>query len=299
MSNSEMYNIKNIVIYGEEIQIFDPYFVFIEKLEWDKAKHNGFVLPHLHSNLYQIIIMQSGTIELLYNDNTVRLNERSLVLIPEYCVHSFKFIAQTTGWSLSFSQLIFEKLMEHIPSLLSLTDKIVHLNNQADSAQFQFLLQLCKILHSEVQSNTKESILMKSSLIDSVLILTERLIKESFKEKRYQPDESIELQYVYKFKRSLRSKISMSKKLIDYALELNISPTHLNRVCKKVTGDSASKVMQETVIMESKKLLLYTNLNISEIAFKLHFKSTSHFSKYFKKYAGINPKKFKKDKVKV
>ena len=78
-----------------------------------------------------------------------------------------------------------------------------------------------------------------------------------------------------------------------YAEKLNTSPQNLNAACRKAADQTASIVLSGFVIGEAKRLLLYTNNTISEIAFALQFSDPSHFGKYFKKNVGFAPKYFR------
>ncbi len=81
---------------------------------------------------------------------------------------------------------------------------------------------------------------------------------------------------------------------MNYADKLNITPNYLNAVCKEVTGKSAGQLIKERVILEAKRLILHTQLTISEIAHKLGFDDKSHFGKYFKNFVGQSPDIFRK-----
>ncbi len=78
-----------------------------------------------------------------------------------------------------------------------------------------------------------------------------------------------------------------------YADKLCITPNYLSGLIKAYTGKTASEWVNDYVILEAKMLLRDSRLNISEIAFKLHFSSQSAFGKYFKLQTGIGPKKYR------
>ena len=59
-------------------------------------------------------------------------------------------------------------------------------------------------------------------------------------------------------------------------------------------GVSAGTLIRERVILEAKRLLINLDLMVSEIADKLNFDDQSYFIKFFKKYEGITPEKFRK-----
>lgn len=79
-----------------------------------------------------------------------------------------------------------------------------------------------------------------------------------------------------------------------YAALLYITPNHLNALCNDFLGVSAGSLIRERVILEAKRLLINVNLLISEIATKLNFDDQSYFIKFFKKYEGLTPEKFRK-----
>lgn len=79
-----------------------------------------------------------------------------------------------------------------------------------------------------------------------------------------------------------------------YAALLYITPNHLNALCNDFLGISAGSLIRQRVILEAKRLLINLDLMVSEIAVKLNFDDQSYFIKFFKKYEGITPEKFRK-----
>jgi AraC-like DNA-binding protein len=78
-----------------------------------------------------------------------------------------------------------------------------------------------------------------------------------------------------------------------YAEKLNTSPQNLNAACRKAINQSATEVLAGFIVSEAKRLLIYTNNTISEIAFNLEFIDASHFVKYFKRATGQTPQAFR------
>lgn len=78
-----------------------------------------------------------------------------------------------------------------------------------------------------------------------------------------------------------------------YADQLQITPKHLSRTIKALTGSTAVEWIERYVVLEAKVLLKSTNLNIQQIADELNFHSQSFFGKYFKKKVGMSPKDFR------
>lgn len=79
-----------------------------------------------------------------------------------------------------------------------------------------------------------------------------------------------------------------------YARQLNITPKYLSSVVKEVSGKTAARWIDESVILEAKALLKYSGLSIQEIAYQLNFSTQSFFGKYFKQHTGTSPSRYKR-----
>lgn len=96
---------------------------------------------------------------------------------------------------------------------------------------------------------------------------------------------------------AFREKLSLSNPIKNnvahYAGLLNTSPQNLNAVCRKQSGQSATDVIAEFTVSEAKRLLIYTDNTVSQIALLLDFTDPSHFVKYFKRYTDATPQSYR------
>ena len=82
-------------------------------------------------------------------------------------------------------------------------------------------------------------------------------------------------------------------KVNDFADLLNISPQHLNTICRKHSGKSASELITTQILLEAKRYILHTESTINEIADILAFNDASYFVKFFRKAEGLTPVQFR------
>ncbi len=68
----------------------------------------------------------------------------------------------------------------------------------------------------------------------------------------------------------------------DYAGALFVSPNYLNEVIKSAMHTSAKDYIQNRIILEAKRMAVFTGKSSKEIGFDLGFEDPSHFSKFFK-----------------
>ena len=78
-----------------------------------------------------------------------------------------------------------------------------------------------------------------------------------------------------------------------YAGLLHKSPKTITNTFKKIGEKSPLQAIHDRVILESKRLLHYTNKDISQIAYELGFKNVQGFSRFFKRQVGNSPTEFR------
>jgi len=85
----------------------------------------------------------------------------------------------------------------------------------------------------------------------------------------------------------------------DYLAEkLDLDYTYLANLFSEVTGTTIQQFIIKHKIERAKELLVYDELNLSEIAWKLNYSSVQHLSNQFKKITGLTPSHFKELKNK-
>lgn len=70
--------------------------------------------------------------------------------------------------------------------------------------------------------------------------------------------------------------------------------SYLSRLFSEVEGITIEKYIINQKIERVKELIIYDELNLSEIAYKLDYSSVAHLSNQFKKVTGLTPSHFKK-----
>nr|WP_294779950.1 helix-turn-helix domain-containing protein [uncultured Flavobacterium sp.] len=97
-----------------------------------------------------------------------------------------------------------------------------------------------------------------------------------------------------KFKELIHDQIKTQHQVNFYSSLLNVTPNHLNKCVKTVTGKSAVKWIDDSILLEAKYLLFQTTLSVGEIASEVGFEDQSYFSRFFKKLEGISPIRYRK-----
>jgi AraC family transcriptional activator of pobA len=92
-----------------------------------------------------------------------------------------------------------------------------------------------------------------------------------------------------RFRKLVGANFLTTRTVADYAALLAVSPNHLNKVVKEVTGKTASDSISEMLVQEAKSLLRYTDSSVAEIAYRLDFSDPASFNRFFKGGTGETP----------
>jgi AraC family transcriptional activator of pobA len=98
---------------------------------------------------------------------------------------------------------------------------------------------------------------------------------------------------VKNFKTIVERNYTSSHQVKYYADSLNVTANYLNEVIKSSINVSAKDFIQNRLILEAKRMIVFTEKSGKEIGFDLGFEDPSHFSKFFKSNTGQSLQEFK------
>jgi AraC-like DNA-binding protein len=108
-----------------------------------------------------------------------------------------------------------------------------------------------------------------------------------------QPQQLHEPELYRQFMNLLEHNFTERQSVAFYAEAMNVTPKVLNNALRKATGKTCVDMIQERCMLEAKRLLLYTDKNIKQIAFDLNFRDMSYFTRFFSRLEEMSPKEFK------
>lgn len=234
---------------------------------------------HRH-NFYMIILIIEGGGNHVIDFESFSIQPNRLFLLMPGQIHLFQPDEKTAYFTLQFTtdffSLVFNKAFPFIHHFVldvskNNTEELSHIFNH--------------LLKEQSANEVNETV-----LANYLYILIEK-IKPVLKSVKHQNRKSHPA--IIHFKELIETKFNKNLQVKDYAELLNISPNYLNILSKKETGLSASNHIQGRLILEAKRLLIHSNLTISQIAHDLNFSDTSYFIKRFKEATKQTPKQFK------
>jgi AraC-like DNA-binding protein len=135
---------------------------------------------------------------------------------------------------------------------------------------------------------------MLQMLLKRLIIIITRLAKEQFLNEEALPESKLSIVRQYNLLVEKNYKVEHRVKF--YADQLNRSPKTLANLFALYNDKSPLAIIQERVLLEAKRLLIYTDKSSKEIAYDLGFADAAHFSVFFKKLTSFAPSDFRNNK---
>lgn len=272
-----------------------------------ETTNSGFIINHFTPNqqvpdksqelgthrddFYMFFLIEGGQASMMIDFNEVVLPELSIFYVLPGQVHQ-RFSTEETarGWFLGVdtqlilpdfrdvfdNRLLLQKPLILPKELVQQCSNIINLVNERNSNYGDSPFNL-PVLHSLVQSYLG----IVAGNFKNLGGLNDSLSRPS--------------QLSHAFKKLLGQHMVTVKSPSQYAALLNVSESYLNEVLKKTTGFTVTYWIQNQMIVEAKRLLYYSQLNVKEIAHQLGYEDSTYFLRTFKKFTGITPLSFRSE----
>lgn len=91
----------------------------------------------------------------------------------------------------------------------------------------------------------------------------------------------------------MESRFRSGRGIANYAEALQVTPTHLSRICREAAGRPAHALLTERIMYEARRLLRDTDMPAREVAETLGFSSAAYFTRAFQQSTGRTPSEFR------
>lgn len=245
-------------------------------------------IPHRDEHFMFVIQLEGYSLwELDFRE--IELSGISVLYVAPGQVHRYLKHENCKGWFAFIETALIPKTYLEIFNTYLNSNQAVSITGNHDL--FSFIPVFDSIL-----KNTEAP--FQNNLISSLTDTLTGLISRVFIENRH--SEKIiggqKYKTVLHFKQLVQTHYKKLKQVKEYASELHITPLYLNEVVKEITGFAASYWIQQEIIIESQRLLFYTDLDIKQIAFEVGYEDYAYFSRFFKNNTGYTASQFRKRK---
>jgi len=259
-----------------------PDVVHCETIASRSVLHDWTLAVHRHARLHQVLLIERGGGEATLDGRVVPLKPMQIVNVPVGHVHGFRFVPGTQGWVLTIAAEILDEALLAAEGLRGVLSRSAVVRGTP-----QIRTTMKQIFAEHAARNFGRAHVLRALSAAVIGLVARALTGESGSSGNSESD-------LFRRFESLLEQHHLERWTVaDYAKSLAITPTHLNRVTRAATGDTASHLILNRLIREARRNLVYTNLPISTIAYALGFKDPAYFSRVYATATGFSPRMFR------
>jgi len=282
--NIPVYSLHNFSVSGKESQLFQ-----VEV--FDANRHFSVKYPHRH-DFYEVLYLSKGSGFHVIDGNKYDIQPPCIFFMSPGQAHKIEFSNDIEGFIFIFTAEFYllnssnqNRLIEFPFFFTIQQDNPPLLLQKKDD--ISFLESLFKKGIDEIQKETY-SIELLRSVLDLILTTSGSLYKTD--ENKLKGKGHI---LVKKFFQLVEENYQANLSVAQYADAMALTPNHLTQTVSQLTGKTSSQIIKSKQILEIKRLLVHTNLSVTEIAHRLNFADQSYFARFFKREVGISPLQYR------
>lgn len=264
--------------------------LYINTFKNHLADHSFIEESHRHNSYVLFFFTKgSGTHEIDFD--IFAIQPGSMFFLQPGQIHHWVLSDDVEGFVIFYSKEMYnlyfgQKTIEDYPFYFSVYNKpeIIF-----ELSELKAILPYFETLIIETEANQ----LLKQHKILNLLDIINIEIARKYSETHFYETHSYNLK-IKNFGMVLETNFKSEKAPSFYAVQLNISLKHLNRICNEILQKTTTDIITERIILEAKRMLMDRKFTVNEIATELGYGDYSYFTRLFKKQTTMTPTNFRK-----
>lgn len=253
-------------------------------------KHPFIEKPHRH-DFHLVVVFTKGSGLHVVDFQSYTIKPGSVFVLQPGQMHHWELSKDIDGYILFHSKELYnlhfrQKSINDYPFYFSgyNTPEL-----QVNTDELSVIVNLFEMILEEY---TSTNLLKEHSILNILDLMYIHLSRNYITSKHKSSNRYTNL--LQQFEKIVESKYREEKKPSFYADALHITVKHLNRICKITLQKTATTIITDRIILESKRMLLNPKLTVNEIANYLGYEDYSYFSRLFKQRTELTPTEFRK-----
>jgi len=277
-------------LYGETAPVDDAEFVHIEEIRARSERYDWHIQPHQHRGLFQILFVLRGSVEVQADGRAEKVKVPCALSMPPAVVHALKFRPGTQGYILTISEAMLPRSDRGgLVEALFVQPRVISFAKVPQRARP--IAALLGQIMTEMREQAPERAAMQQWLVSAALLLIARQLATA-------PDEGrrgLQQRELSRLRGLVEAHFLEHWKVGDYAAAMGMTEARLNRLARAVTGKSVFELIQDRLMLEARRKLIYVAAPISLLAYELGFEDPAYFSRCFKNHFGVTPSAFRRE----
>ncbi|WP_440640926.1 helix-turn-helix domain-containing protein [Bradyrhizobium sp. PUT101] len=283
--------IPHYFLYEEAAPEVAPSFLHIEPIPVRSGRHNWTIRTHTHPDHHQILAISKGGGAIEVEGVSWEVVPPSLVIIPALTIHAIRFKPGTDGYVITVAPPFLQSALDDDADLVDGFRVPTRFLPQQIGRDIDLVDLFASLEHEFVWSAPGRRTAIKAYL--QLLAVTVRRLLE---QERARPVSTArEADTVMRFRELVEKHFRNHASLEVYAHKLGVTTARLNACCRMTTGKSSLVLVNDRLLTEAKRNLLYSDMTVNEIGAALGYADAAYFNRFFSRNVGLSPGRFRKD----
>lgn len=262
---------------------------YIKTFSEHKKEHPFVMEPHSH-DFYLISLFTKGTGTHTIDFTTYNVKKGSAFFMSPAEVHSWNLSDDTDGYVLFFNSSFYmmDAQPKHLYRLPFFRAKERLHHTELTAQQLKSIEDIIQLLIKESKTPSSFQTAILRSCLDVLLYKLSSLPGGKTKITTHP------ISLIPQLEALIDQHFKLHLPASFYADKLNTTIQQLNKLSKNYLNKTIADLLRERLIAEAKRLLVYSHLSVSEIAYELNFNDNSYFNRFFKRSEKLTPEQFRK-----
>ncbi|SAK45041.1 transcriptional regulator [Caballeronia hypogeia] len=286
-----MRKIPNYNLYGESAR---PPWYDAFNFEWiveRSAPNDWHIDAHRHDALLQFLYIRGGGGQVLIENSMIEIAPPCVIMLPAQTVHGFNFAPDIDGLVVTVAQRSIEALAAiAAPGLIPVLQRAGLIRMSAQAVRQSAFIPIIELLEKEFRATDRGHMAAGMSLLIALFVHVARLCESASTPGVASTERRA--QQIKRFRELVATHFREHRPVEFYAEKLDMTVTQLGRICREALSSSPLAMINEHLVREAQRDLVYSNMSVKQIAHGLGFADIAYFSRYFRKQTGVTPTQF-------
>lgn len=281
-------------LYGEAHRLVHKGFVHVESLDDRSRPSEWTIQPHSHDELAHIFIVLSGGGVLTCDGACIPFSSPCFLLVPATTVHAFDWLTDSEGFVLTIATgyaLEVSSSDEELASLFE-TPAAIEISAQDAVRARSVIEDLMRELGWAVPGH-------RAAVQSAILSLLVTALRHQNVARQRLAGSGIQVSTVARLRERIERRFRLREPISQYANALGVSQAALRAACAQVAGRSPSEMLDQRILLEARRALLYSSLSVAEIGFTVGFTDPAYFSRFFQRHTGLSPRNYRNSQSRI
>lgn len=252
--------------------------------------HDWTIPAHRHEALHQFQLLERGSASATIDGIEHAIVAPAIVMIAPGSIHGFRYARDTAGHQVTLPAALLQHALGGAGKLEAQLGQSFVMDASALGPDVAACARLFEALACEFRAAHPGRVQALQAQATLIVLWFLRHRGAGPAQQRHAPLRDTLVQRLLQL---VEEHFREHRPLAFYAGKLGVTPDHLSRSCRSVTGQSALDLVHARLLLEARRLLAYTPMTVAQIATTLGYDDPAYFGKFFARSVGEPPSSYR------